>query len=92
MPPAFENESEIDNLISQFLVGTLPKAAWLWGNSPNALDRLRSAIPRYNEATGGQNSEDVGYHETLTCFWPQRVAEALPPASVRPAANGFRPT
>jgi len=90
MAEGFETEAEIDDLILQFLAGTLPKsawthaahlsvaAAWLWENPTTALDRLRSAIPRYNEAIGGQNSEDAGYHETLTCFWVQRVAQALP--------------
>ncbi len=95
MSPAFETESEIDELVSQFLAGTLPKsawthaahlsvaAAWLWESPATALPRLRAAIPRYNEATGGQNTEDSGYHETLTCFWAQRVTEALPPAGGR---------
>ncbi len=80
MASAFETESELDEFISQFLAGTLPKSAWThaahvavtaaWTreNPATALDRLRAAIPRYNEATGGQNTEDSGYHETLTCF------------------------
>jgi len=90
MASAFETESELDEFISQFLAGTLPKSAWThaahvavaaaWTreNPATALDRLRAAIPRYNEATGGQNTEDSGYHETLTCFWVERVAEAMP--------------
>lgn len=35
----------------------------------DALERLRTGIPRYNISQGGQNTEDSGYHETLTCFW-----------------------
>jgi hypothetical protein len=34
-----------------------------------ALRRMREGVRRYNEATGGKNTEDSGYHETLTCFW-----------------------
>lgn len=34
-----------------------------------ALQRMRDGVRRYNVATGGKNTEDSGYHETLTCFW-----------------------
>jgi hypothetical protein len=34
-----------------------------------ALDRMRRGVSKYNEAVGGKNTEDSGYHETLTCFW-----------------------
>jgi hypothetical protein len=43
---------------------------------------LRQALPRYNESQGGQNTDTSGYHETLTRFWVERLAEfmaALPP-------------
>ena len=30
---------------------------------------MRDGVRRYNVATGGKNTEDSGYHETLTCFW-----------------------
>jgi hypothetical protein len=30
---------------------------------------MREGVRRYNEATGGKNTEDSGYHETLTRFW-----------------------
>lgn len=95
---SFETEDSIDALVLPFLAGTLPKAAWthaahvalaaawIWENPATALDRLRVAIPRYNEATGGQNTADSGYHETLTCFWAARVAETIPPGATRLAA------
>ncbi len=47
-----------------------------------ALAYLRQAIPPYNESQGGQNTDTSGYHETLTRFWVDRLAEfvtALPP-------------
>ncbi len=47
-----------------------------------ALAHLQQAIPPYNESQGGQNTDTSGYHETLTRFWVERLAEfvaALPP-------------
>jgi hypothetical protein len=40
-----------------------------------ALAHLRRALPRYNESQGGQNTDTSGYHETLTRFWVDRLAE-----------------
>ncbi len=34
-----------------------------------ALDRLRSGISKFNESTGGSNTETSGYHETITRFY-----------------------
>src|SRR5579859_924356 len=42
-----------------------------------ALGRLREAIPLYNVAQGGENTGARGYHETLTRFWVDRLAEFL---------------
>jgi hypothetical protein len=79
-PDFVADDASLDRLIQGFEDGTLPKAQWthaahlalgacyiLQGES--ALDRLRTAIPRYNVAQGGKNTVDSGYHETLTCFW-----------------------
>ena len=47
-----------------------------------ALAHFRQALPRYNESQGGQNTDTSGYHETLTRFWMDRLAEfvaTLPP-------------
>lgn len=40
---------------------------------PEALRRLRRAIPRYNEATGTANTDHSGYHDTLTVFYAWAV-------------------
>ena len=48
-----------------------------------ALERARRNIPTYNEAQGGENTEDSGYHETLTVFWIDVVTAALPPQKSR---------
>jgi len=42
-----------------------------------ALAHLREAIPRYNVSQGGENTDTRGYHETLTRFWVERLAEFL---------------
>jgi len=43
----------------------------------SALDRLRANIPRYNVSLGGKNTEDSGYHETLTCFWHDVIRDFI---------------
>jgi len=42
-----------------------------------ALEHLRQAIPSYNLSQGGENTDTRGYHETLTRFWIDRLAEFL---------------
>jgi hypothetical protein len=79
-PEFLASEAALSALIAGFEDGSWPKAQWthaahltvgacyiLEGHS--ALDRLRANIPRYNVSQGGKNTEDSGYHETLTCFW-----------------------
>ncbi len=47
--------------------------------------RVREGIKRLNESFGGKNTEDEGFHETLTEFWirevramgPDKLAEVL---------------
>ena len=34
-----------------------------------ALGCMRTGVRRYNESIGGKNTDDSGYHETLTRFW-----------------------
>lgn len=78
----------IDALAEGFLACTLPKEEWtheahlivgLWhlNRYPfyEALLRMRCRIITYNQATGGVNSADSGYHETLTEFWLRQLAE-----------------
>jgi hypothetical protein len=43
----------------------------------NALPEMKKRIIRHNEAVGIINSEDSGYHETLTAFWLQTVKQFL---------------
>ncbi|MDQ1470428.1 MAG: hypothetical protein QOJ99_1908 [Bryobacterales bacterium] len=74
------DEGSLDELVRRFEDGTWPVAEWKHAHhvmlaasyildGDNALERLRVGIPRYNVSQGGANTEDSGYHETLTCFW-----------------------
>jgi hypothetical protein len=42
----------------------------LWNNTlAGAYALMKAGLYRFNEATGTPNTEDRGYHETLTRFW-----------------------
>ena len=69
-------------IISGFNEKTLLKSEWtheahlvvgLWHAYSNsnleALSLIREKIKAYNESTGTENSENSGYHETITRFW-----------------------
>ena len=73
---------EIGDLVSMFSTQTLPTSAWnhqmhiivgLWYNFnydfDEALELVKAKIKAYNFAVGTKNTDDAGYHETLTIFW-----------------------
>jgi len=75
-------KSETERLFDEFVACTLPKEGWthqahlhvgLWHllhhGSEEALELLRGRIWRYNEASGGANTNVGGYHETITRFY-----------------------
>lgn len=72
----------IQDLVAKFSEKTLPKTQWthqahilvaLWQNMNHdfdkALEGVKAKIKAYNLSVGTQNTEDSGYHETLTIFW-----------------------
>jgi hypothetical protein len=86
----WESEAGLAAFIEGFEQGTFPKANWthqahvvmaayyLTGHPvPDATRTIRARIPAYNVAQGGQNTDDSGYHETLTIFWIWVVAGFL---------------
>lgn len=93
LPDYLVSEAALDALIAGFEDGSWPKAQWTHAahltvgacyilEGDTALERLRANIPRYNVSQGGANTEDSGYHETLTCFWYGVIRDfigALPP-------------
>ena len=41
--------------------------------APDPMSSLRDGIRNYNLSQGGENTEDRGYHETITRFWLEIV-------------------
>ena len=92
----FDTEESLDCFLAAFENGTWPIADWKHGHHlvmatcyafangrDVALERARANIPKYNDAQGGKNTEDSGYHETLTVFWIDRVVETMPKSGSR---------
>lgn len=82
----FKTAAELDGFVERFIARTLPKPSWthcahlvvgLWHllhHSPEeSLSLLRVRIRAYNIATGGENTDTAGYHETLTQFYVTAV-------------------
>ncbi len=81
-------EQEVDELTEAFENRTLDRRDWTheahlavcWRavrrfGRTGALQHLRHAIRSYNEASGGRNTATEGYHETLTRYYVDVVAE-----------------
>jgi len=92
----FASDDEIEVLTAGFLDGTLPAKAWThdahWAVSVCLHMRhagfdlrrdLPGAIRRYNIASGGENTDTAGYHETIT-----RASIAMVETAVRTADPG----
>lgn len=90
MPPPWDTDESLAAFIKGFEEGTYPKEQWthqahvamaawyLTGYPlPEATRIIRAAIPAYNVAQGGKNTETSGYHESLTIFWIWIVAGFL---------------
>ncbi len=88
--PFLASDSSLREFVSQWETRTLPKAQWTHAahvgvcafytatlGPAEALRRMREGIPLYNDACGTKNTEDSGYHETLTCLWAQIVADFI---------------
>jgi hypothetical protein len=88
--PFLTSDSSLREFVSLWEARTLPKAQWTHGahvavcsfytvvfGPTEALRRMRQGIPLYNLAVGGQNTEDSGYHETLTCLWAKIVSDFI---------------
>ena len=90
MTTPWESDASLAAFIDGFENGTYPKAMWTHQahvvmaahyltSHPvcEATRIIRGRIPAYNVAQGGQNTDDSGYHETLTIFWIWVVAGFL---------------
>ena len=81
-PRLFASDADVEHVAEAMIARTLPKPEWtheahlattayLLVRRPDIdLDReLPGLIRRYNESTGGVNSDSEGYHETITCVF-----------------------
>lgn len=86
--PFAADEVALEQFVDEWERGTLPKKFWTHGAHvgvasyfafeypEDVLVRvMRLGIRHYNLASGGVNTEDHGYHETLTRFWAREVGE-----------------
>lgn len=83
--------TDIKTIASDFENKTLPKELWTHSahiavaffqldncqSLEKTLGYLREQIKEYNILVGTENSDNSGYHETLTVFWLKVVAEFL---------------
>jgi len=77
-------------LVAQFERCSLPKEKWtheahfvmaFWYCShqpiPLAMQSIRNGIKKYNVSVGGANTDDSGYHETITVFYTRIIINCL---------------
>lgn len=89
-PSFLASEAAFADFIAAFERGDWPKSMWthaahlavatwylLLLPEAEATERVRQGIRSYNEAVGTRNTEDSGYHETLTLFWLGIIAARL---------------
>jgi len=86
--PFLESEAALDDFVHRWEAGRLTKAEWTHGahvgtaayfafelDAADLFERMKAGIIHHNESVGTENTEDNGYHETLTRFWAETVGE-----------------
>ncbi len=81
-----ESESELQRFVDAWKAGRLPKAEWTHSAHvamaayfafDHAADAtfaiMKAGILHHNTSVGTPNTEDNGYHETLTRFWAGEI-------------------
>jgi len=80
----------VQEMIQQFEEGTYPKekwthyshfvmAFWYCYHQPlrTAIRSIKEGIKKYNISVGGKNTDDAGYHETITVFYISQIMQYL---------------
>ncbi len=88
LPPFLASEEALREFVRAWETGTLPKAAWTHAahvavaafyafdhSAETTFDKMKAGLLSFNTAVGTPNTEDSGYHETLTRFWAGLVSE-----------------
>ena len=81
---------DIELFILEFENRMLPKSEWtheahlvaaIWYNwhfdEETAFQKMKSNIITYNRSVGTENTDNSGYHETITIFWMRLVRKYL---------------
>ena len=82
-----ESDSELQRFVDAWKAGRLPKAEWTHAAHvamaayfafDHAADAtfaiMKAGILQHNTSVGTPNTEDNGYHETLTTFWAGEIS------------------
>jgi hypothetical protein len=86
--PFQESEAQLHGFVAAWKAGKLPKAEWThaahvamaayFGFDHAAAATfaiMKAGILHHNTSVGTPNTEDNGYHETLTRFWSSEIGE-----------------
>jgi hypothetical protein len=87
MPPFLLTSDAFSEFLDRFLTGQLPRADWSHSahiavaaatvHAGGSVAEVRARILAYNASQGIDSTPDHGYHETITCFWVERIRELL---------------
>ena len=87
MPPYLFTSESFEEFLQRFASGEFPRADWnhaahlavaaatIFENG--SIDDVRRRILDYNATQGIVSTPDYGYHETVTCFWVERIGELI---------------
>ena len=88
--PFLENDSALNDFVERWTLGSLPKSSWTHGahvvvaayfafdhSEEATFSLMKAGILHFNSCVGTPNTEDSGYHETLTRFWSGTISSFL---------------
>jgi len=86
--PFIADSQALERFVEEWETGALPHRCWTHTahvaiaayysfafSTEEAFQRTKSGIVHYNACVGTPNTEDSGYHETLTRFWSEIVGD-----------------
>lgn len=89
-PTFASSELDLADFLCRWRSGALPKQEWTHAAhvavaachlfdypAGEALQKIRAGIIHYNTCVGTPNTDHSGYHETLTRFWINLIADLL---------------
>jgi len=87
MPPFLLSLEAYSAFLTAFEAGQLPRAEWNHAAhiaiaadtiySGGGIAEVRHRILTFNQSLAIENTPDSGYHETITRFWVDRIADLL---------------